>query len=182
MGVDGCVDSSKCFSATEKATVIWKSNMLNFWIHKTMTVENIIFDGSELFSKYTTNYNNNGWSSSSDKSYKKEQCCSCTSEGVCTAAAGSQCYCGAENLYINILTNAYWNKWNRDSTGGQPDYQHHRPFLGLFNMEFLSDYASASIPTLTITVKKRFMLREKIFVLTNKSRVLKRYNLEKHFY
>ncbi len=149
-----CNDLNLCHLTSEKPTIIWKSNYINFWVHKSFSLENINFDGSELFSKFSSNPTTLGWNALSDKAYKKEKCCTCAADGVCTATAGANCYCSAEYLYINILTSNYWAKWFKQTylTDSDATFQHYRPFFGLFNLEFLADYSSASVPQLTIKV------------------------------
>jgi len=79
---DGCISSLLCFDIDEKATVYFKSHHLTFFITKEMTIENIIFDGADMF-PYVYGVNNTLKLSS--HLYYANVSCTCTEEAICTS-------------------------------------------------------------------------------------------------
>ena len=150
-----CISTTYCYDAGEKATIIWKSHLFSFWINKLFTLSNIIIDGSDMFPYYGYNSGGGGqFIKTSEYAYRKTKCCICDVAGNCsqdsTLTSGGTCLCGLKNsqLPINIMSNTYQQYNSFGSTGF---HWYKRPY-GMFNMEFLSDYTSASNPKLVIQV------------------------------
>jgi len=153
INTNGCVSSTYCFLTSEKATIIWKSHLTSFWISKKLAFENIIIDGSDMFPYYNYNKISRNFESVSEYAYKKTQCCLCSNEGVCKQdprIAGGTCLCGLKNSSIPIaITSKTFQEYN--NVGSTGFHWHKRPY-GVFNLEFLSDYAGAAKPELIIQV------------------------------
>ena len=150
---DGCVSSNYCFSSGEKATLIWKSHLTSFWINKKLTFSNIIMDGSDLFPYVNYDPNTQTYGAESPYIYKQTQCCTCDSEGNCKQSSNlpaNSCLCGLKKQQIPI--SVFSKKYQEYNDYGSTDFHWHRRPYGVFNLEFLSDYSSASKPELIIQV------------------------------
>lgn len=116
LNINGCISSILCFASTEKATIVLKSHLISFWIHKYLKITNIIFDGSDLYPYYLSDKT----TKESEYRYKKVKCCICDVKGSCkqdTSLKSGYCACGLENQQITIPFNSEGNmKYNdRDS-------------------------------------------------------------------
>lgn len=153
INLNGCVSSTYCFASTEKATIVWKSHLTSFWINKKLTFSNIILDGRDMFPYVKYDKNTQIFSSDSPYRFKKQTCCVCDSEGLCyqdPSFSADSCLCSLKQQQIPVsLFSKQFQEYN--SQGSSGFHWEKRPY-GLFNLEFLSDYASASKPELIIEV------------------------------
>jgi len=149
-----CNSATSCFQSGEQATIIWKSHLTSFWISKQLTFSNIIMDGSDMFPFTVQSGNSMGNTNYNDYVFKKSQCCSCDSNGVCTQNGNNNCFCGTsstQQIPNPISSQEYFNYNNVQNTASNLYHWPKRPF-GIFNMEFLSDYSGVAIPQLIIQV------------------------------
>ena len=146
-----CVSTNYCFQTGEQVSLVWKSHLASFWISKSLTISNVIIDGSDMFSFQTQSDNTMGSNGRSTYFKKKEQCCVCDSEGVCsTLISNSDCFCGTRSQTIpNPIGSQEYVGYNLQTYSL---YRWHKRAYGIFNLEFLSDYSSATIPKLIIQV------------------------------
>ena len=110
-------------------------------------------DGSDMFPYVSYDPIGKAFAGDSPYRFKQKQCCSCDSEGNCKQnnyITGESCLCGLKNqqIPISVFSKQYQEYNDREST----DFHWHRRPYGLFNLEFLSDYSSASKPELIIEV------------------------------
>ena len=145
LGSNGCISSSYCFSATESATIIWKSHLLSFWISKSLTFKNINIDFSDMFP-----FSSDTFTFSNSYLTQKSQCCICDTQGNCQKTTGSDCFCGSQTQ--NLPKSFKSKRFAEFNNPGTPYFKWYRRAYGIFNMDFLSDYSSATKPILTIKV------------------------------
>ena len=132
-------DTTLCVDDSAKVTIKLKSDLIFIYVTKSLTMSNIILDASQLV-KY----------SSTTCKTSKQDCCEQdpTTLLYSSTSAGSAALCTMNNgppasSSDRLLPSTYY-----DSTYLSA-YRISKP-NGFFNMQFLSDYPDAVIPTLTI--------------------------------
>ena len=74
----GCTDTSRCYQEGEKAVIVWKSNLLSFWINNSLKLMNIIVHFADSYPYKKSNPN-----SYHSFIFRKEMCCTCDESGEC---------------------------------------------------------------------------------------------------
>jgi hypothetical protein len=116
---------SNCLSSSDTVTIRWNSFMAHIFVTGDMTIENVVFEFGDL-------------AAASSTSCREDPSSCCDFDGT------------KSNPTQSCERKIDYDQWDTDATSYETKYYAKKKY-GFFTFQFLRDYTSAVVPTLTLT-------------------------------